>query len=158
MKSRKRSGMSLLEILIVLSILAILIAIVAPRILGSQQKADIKATQLQIAQIEEALKLYAADNRTFPNTEEGLMALLLPPDDERRARNWDGPYFDGDDVPFDPWGNEFQYEYPPSRNRRDIPDIWSWGPDGLENTDDDIGNFPTDNERRSGSDSRRDRD
>lgn len=151
-----RSGMSLLEILIVLSILAVLIAIVAPRILGSQQKADIKSTRLQIANIEEALKLYAADNRSFPNTEEGMLALLVRPDDERRSRNWDGPYFDGDAVPVDPWGNEFQYEYPPTRNRRDIPDIWSWGPDGLENTDDDIGNFPAEGEAGASGDYMRD--
>lgn len=139
----KRAGMSLLEILIVLSILAVLIAIVAPRILGSQKKADIKSAKLQIANIEEALKLYAADNRTFPTTEEGLKALISKPDDEKRTRSWDGPYFDGEDVPVDPWGNEFRYEYPPTKNQRDFPDLWSLGPDGMENTDDDIGNFST---------------
>jgi general secretion pathway protein G len=103
----KRSGMSLLEILIVLSIMAVLIAIIAPRILGSQKKADIKATKLQISNIEEALKLYAADNRTFPNTEEGIAALFEAPADEKRAKNWEGPYFDGDGVqirvPLNPW-------------------------------------------------------
>ncbi|MBX3418057.1 MAG: type II secretion system major pseudopilin GspG [Pirellulaceae bacterium] len=153
----KRSGMSLLEILIVLSILAVLIAIVAPRILGSQKKADIKSTRLQIANVEEALKLYAADNRTFPSTEEGLLALMVKPDDEKRARSWDGPYFDGEETPSDPWGNEFRYEYPPTKNKRDFPDIWSLGPDGVENTEDDIGNFTTDSERGSDSDIRSDR-
>jgi general secretion pathway protein G len=137
----KRSGMSLLEILIVLSILAVLIAIIAPRILGSQKKADIKSTNLQISNIEEALKLYAADNRTFPNTEEGLLALLERPSDEKRGKSWDGPYFDGEEVPADPWGNEFNYEYPPVNGKRDFPNIWSNGPDSEENTEDDIVNW-----------------
>lgn len=137
----KRSGMSLLEILIVLSILAVLIAIIAPRILGSQKKADIKATRLQISNIEEALKLYAADNRTFPNTEEGLLAMMEKPSDEKRAKNWDGPYFDGEGAPVDPWGNEFSYEYPPTQGKRDFPDIWSSGPDGEQNNEDDITNW-----------------
>ena len=137
----KRSGMSLLEILIVLSIMAVLIAIIAPRILGSQKKADIKATRLQISNIEEAVKLYAADNRTFPQSEEGLAALFDKPADEKRAKNWDGPYFDGEESPVDPWGNEFKYEYPPTHGTRDFPDIWSFGPDGEENTDDDIVNW-----------------
>jgi general secretion pathway protein G len=137
----KRSGMTLLEILIVLSILAVLIAIIAPRILGSQKKADIKAANLQISNISEALKLYAADNRSFPSTEEGLAALLEKPSDEKRAKAWDGPYFDGEELPADPWGNEFHYEYPPKNNTRDFPDIWSNGPDGEENTDDDLTNW-----------------
>ncbi len=153
----KRSGMSLLEILIVLSIMAVLIAIIAPRILGSQKKADIKATNLQIDGIEEALKMYAADNRTFPNTEEGLLALLEKPADEKRAKAWDGPYFDGEDLPADPWGNEFNYEYPPTRNKRDFPDIWSNGPDGEENTDDDLGNFKKESDDSTSSDSGDDR-
>jgi general secretion pathway protein G len=140
----KRSGMSLLEILIVLSIMAVLIAIIAPRILGSQKKADIKATKLQISNIEEALKLYAADNRTFPNTEEGIAALFEAPADEKRAKNWEGPYFDGDGVPVDPWGNEFKFEYPSTHGSRDFPDIWSFGPDGEDNTEDDIANFSSD--------------
>jgi len=150
----KRSGMSLLEILIVLSIMAVLIAIIAPRILGSQKKADIKATKLQISNIEEALKLYAADNRTFPNTEEGIIALFEAPSDEKRAKNWDGPYFDGDGAPVDPWGNEFKYEYPSTHGSRDFPDIWSFGPDGEDNTDDDIANFSGESsESGSGSNS-----
>ncbi len=146
--------MSLLEILIVLSIMAVLIAIIAPRILGSQKKADIKATKLQISNIEEALKLYAADNRTFPNTEEGLIALFEAPADEKRSKNWDGPYFDGDGAPVDPWGNEFKYEYPSTHGSRDFPDIWSFGPDGEDNTEDDIANFSnSDSESGSSSDS-----
>lgn len=137
----KRSGMTLLEILIVLSILAVLIAIIAPRILGSQKIADVKATKLQVSNIEQALKLYAADCRTFPQTEEGLAALMSKPADEKRAKNWDGPYFDGETSPVDPWDNEFKYEYPPSHGKRDFPDIWSLGPDGEENTEDDIVNW-----------------
>lgn len=149
----KRTGMSLLEILIVLSIMAVLIAIIAPRILGSQKKADIKATKLQLDGIEQALKMYAADNRTFPQTEEGLDALLEAPSDEKRSKNWAGPYFDGEELPRDPWANEFHYEYPPSHGKRDFPDVWSSGPDGEENTPDDIINWKADSSGDSSSNS-----
>ena len=66
---------------------------------------------------------------------------LSKPADEKRAQNWDGPYFDGENSPVDPWGNEFKYEYPPSHGKRDFPDISSIGPDGEENTEDDIVNW-----------------
>jgi general secretion pathway protein G len=140
-KKNRRRGFTLLELMIVLVILVLLFAMVGPRLLGSQRKADIKATQTQIGSLEAALNLYAVDMRTFPSSEDGLMALIEPPSDERAAQQWAGPYLDDDVLPMDPWGNEFSYEYPPSRNTHDKPDIWSLGPDGEEDTDDDIGNW-----------------
>jgi general secretion pathway protein G len=139
----KRSGMTLLEILIVLSILAVLIAIIAPRILNSQKKADVNTAKVQLAGIESALKNFAVDNRTFPQTEEGLKALLEKPADEKRFKNWDGPYFEKNALPVDPWGNEFKYEYPSTHGLPDSPDVWSLGPDGEDKTEDDIVNWTT---------------
>lgn len=138
---RRRRAFTLLELMIVLVILVLLFAMVGPRLLGSQRKADIKAAQTQIGSLEAALNLYAVDMRTFPSSEDGLLALIEPPSDERSAQRWDGPYLDDDMLPRDPWDNEYQYEYPPSRNSRDFPDIWSLGPDGEPDTDDDIGNW-----------------
>lgn len=149
----KRLGMTLLEILIVLSILAVLIAIIAPRILGSQKKADIKSARIQISNLEQALNNYAVENRTFPQTEEGLAVLLSKPADEKRAKNWDGPYLDGEGLPTDPWGNEFKYEYPQTHGTRDFPDIWSFGPDGEENSEDDIVNWKTNGDGQTPNDS-----
>ncbi len=139
--NRRRQAFTLLELMIVLVILVLLFAMVGPRLLGSQKKADIKAAQTQIGSLEAALKLYSVDMRTFPSSEDGLQALIEPPSDERAAAKWDGPYLDDDVLPVDPWDNPFEYEYPPTNNSRDFPDIWSVGPDGESDTDDDIGNW-----------------
>ena len=82
----KRRGLTLLELMIVLIILVGLLAIVGPRLLGSQKKADIKTAQAQIGSFEGALKMYTVDMKIFPDTEDGLGALLKAPDDERRAK------------------------------------------------------------------------
>ncbi|MCU0960511.1 MAG: type II secretion system major pseudopilin GspG [Pirellulaceae bacterium] len=140
-RKNHRAGFTLLELMIVLVILVLLFAMVGPRLLGSQKKADIKAAQTQIGNFESALNLYAVEMRTFPSTEDGLQALFEPPADERSAAKWDGPYLDGNALPLDPWDNPYQYEYPAVNNRRDFPDIWSWGPDGEADTDDDIVNW-----------------
>lgn len=140
-----RRGFSLVELMIVLAILVLLAGLVLPRLLGQQNKADIKATQTQLNSFKQALQNYSIDNRTFPNTEEGLLALFRRPEDEQRARKWDGPYMD-DDLPVDPWGNDYNYEYPPAEGERDFPKIWSNGPDGESGTEDDIKNWTGDSE------------
>ena len=133
-----------MEMLIVLGILVMLVALVAPRFLGAAKKADIQTAQTQIGLFRGALEKYALDTKNFPATEEGLRALFEPPaeSEESSVSGWEGPYMDGE-VPKDPWGNEFQYAYPPERGTRDFPDIWSLGPDGEDNTEDDITNWGT---------------
>lgn len=134
-----RRGFTLVELMVVLAILVLLVAMVGPRLLGSQKKADVKATMQQINNLESCLQLYAVDNRTFPTTEEGLGQLLNRPIDETRSVNWDGPYLEADALPSDPWGRPYKYEFPPTRGRRnDTPIVWSFGPDGQDNTEDDI--------------------
>ncbi|MEZ6120838.1 MAG: type II secretion system major pseudopilin GspG [Pirellulaceae bacterium] len=144
MNHRKRNdqrGFTLVEVMIVLAILVLLIAMVGPRLLSQQDKADKQLTLTQINSIEEALKFYKVDNRTYPSTEEGLASLLTKPTDEARGRNWDGPYLEENTVPVDAWGNQIQYQYPGTRGSADSPDIWSLGPDGQDNTEDDITNW-----------------
>jgi general secretion pathway protein G len=72
--------------------------------------------------------------------ESRLEALIEQPADQDRAKNWDGPYLL---MPLeDPWDNEFQYAFPGARGGDETrPDIWSLGPDGKDNTEDDIGNW-----------------
>ena len=140
MKTRlKRTGLTLLELMIVLIILVGLLAIVGPRLLGTQKKADIKTTQAQIGSFEGALKMYSVDMKTYPDSEDGLSALLKAPDDERRAKMWDGPYLDEEKLPLDPWGNEYQYEFDPASGDSK-PRIFSAGPDGETDTEDDVAN------------------
>lgn len=136
---RRRQGFSLVELMIVLAILVLLAGLVLPRLLGQQNKADIKATQTQINSFKMALQNYAVDVRTFPDTESGLRALVTKPENEQQARKWDGSYLD--EIPVDPWGNAYNYEYPPTKGALDFPNIWSNGPDGESDTDDDIKNW-----------------
>src|SRR5512137_2071934 len=114
---RKRSAFTLVELLIVLAILVMLLALVVPRFLGSQKKADRQAAQAQIELLRGALERYAVDMKDFPTTEQGLDALLSAPSDqeESKAANWDGPYLNKDELPIDPWGNDYQYAYPAER-------------------------------------------
>jgi general secretion pathway protein G len=142
--SRKRlaSGFTLVEIMVVLAILVLLVALVGPRVLKTQDKADLKITRTQISNLESCLKYYKNDVRTYPTTEEGLQALVQKPADEARSQNWAGPYLDEDALPTDPWGNKFRYEYPPTHGTSaEKPNIWSAGPDGKDDTEDDIYNW-----------------
>ncbi len=142
-----RRGLTLLELMIVLIILVGLLAIVGPRLLGSQKKADIRTAQAQIGNIESALEMYYVDMKNYPDSETGLAALLEAPDDERAARNWSGPYLDEKKLPLDPWGNEYGYENEAAEEGgENKPRIFSNGPDGEPDTDDDIANRSRDGE------------
>lgn len=132
-----RGGFTLVEMLVVLGILVVLVSLVAPRIIGSQKKADIKAAKTQIGMIKAALEHYALDTKGYPTTEQGLQALIERPADLDESTPWEGPYLSGA-LPRDPWGNEYMYEYPGTHTNSDEPEIWSLGPDKEDNTEDDI--------------------
>ena len=161
----RRSGFTLTELLIVMAILVLLVSLVGPRLLGSKKKADVSAVKTQIGMFQSALERYAVDMNTFPSDQHGLQALVSKPggagdsvdapaddlgddlalDDGSgestgggNASNWDGPYLKQSTLPKDPWGNSYGYAYPPKKGDSDVPDIWSFGPDGKENTEDDI--------------------
>ncbi len=156
-----RYGFTLVELLIVMAILVLLVSMVGPRLLGSKAKADISSVKTQIGMLQAALERYAIDMNTFPSKEQGLQALITEPsadsldgegdsggeefalegddsDSEGSGSNWDGPYLKADTLPKDPWGNKYGYEFPATHNKQGVPDIWSFGPDGQENTEDDI--------------------
>jgi general secretion pathway protein G len=135
-----RAGFTLVEMLIVLGILVLLLSMVVPRFLGSAKKAKIDAAKTQIGMFRAALEHYAVDCNDFPTTEQGLEALGTQPADLPENVTWGGPYITGT-IGVDPWGNAYQYEYPPTHGTQDLPDIWSYGPDGEEGTDDDITNW-----------------
>jgi general secretion pathway protein G len=139
--------------MIVLIILVGLIALVGPRLLGSQKKADIRTAQVQIGNLVSALKMYAVDMKTYPSTEDGLQMLIKGPEDERLARNWSGPYIEGSKLPIDPWGNDFQYEFGTEEGSSDFPRIFSMGPDGQAGIEDDIANQAAAGEEESDSNS-----
>ncbi|NLE39976.1 MAG: type II secretion system major pseudopilin GspG [Pirellulaceae bacterium] len=140
---RRRKGFTLVEVLVVMAILVLLAGLVAPKVLGSKKKADENAAKTQIGALKGALERYALDMNDFPTTEQGLSVLVEEPEgseegEETAGGKWDGPYLSDDAVPADPWGNLYQYEYPPTHGKGKDPEIWSYGPDGQDDTEDDI--------------------
>ncbi|MCA9097893.1 MAG: type II secretion system major pseudopilin GspG [Planctomycetaceae bacterium] len=157
-RNNRRRGFTLVEILIVLGIMVFLLAMVGPRLLGSKQKADIQAAKTQIGLFEQSLQSYVLDMNTFPETEAGLAALIEKPEGssegegEGKKDKWDGPYLQKTTLPKDPWGNDYQYEFPPSHGKGKDPEIWSYGPDGQDNTEDDIVNWEKEDSENGAAD------
>lgn len=141
-KQSDRKGFTLIEMLVVLAILVLLMSLVGPRILKSRDKADINTTKSQIGMLEGSLESYALDMRTYPATEQGLLALVEKSSDDDSSPSWAGPYITKSKLPKDPWGRDYQYEFPPTHGLDETrPDIWSLGPDGEDNTEDDVVNW-----------------
>jgi general secretion pathway protein G len=133
---RSTQGFTLVEMLLVLVILATLAAIVIPKFAGRSQQAKITAAASQISSFELALDQFEVDNGYYPKS-GALIELTEAP---ANASNWKGPYLKN--VPLDPWGNPYTYEYPGKHNANSY-DILSNGPDGRSGTDDDINNWST---------------
>lgn len=129
--SRGESGFSLIELMIVLVILGLLVAALVPRIMSRPDEARVTAAKVDIKSIVSALQYYKLDNGRYPTTEQGLQALITKPDTGPEPRNYQsGGYLETDDVPQDPWGNEYIYRSP-GENDRDY-EIISYGADGEE--------------------------
>lgn len=129
MKNGSRSrGFTLIEIMVVMVILGLLVALVAPNIMGRGDEARVTTTKAQLRQISNALDLYRLDNSHYPSTEQGLEALVEKPTGSPEPSNWNP---DGymNSVPTDPWGNEYQYVQPGSEGPYDL---YSYGADGRE--------------------------
>lgn len=130
-----KGGFTLVEMLLVLVILATLAAIVVPKFAGRTEQAKITAAQTQIANLEIVLDAFEVDNGFYPKGSDGLGDLVDPPSN---TPDWRGPYMD--EVPVDPWGNPYVYEYPGKHNARGF-DLMSMGPDGRSGGGDDITNW-----------------
>jgi len=134
----RQSAFTLVELLLVLTILAILAGIVLPSMVGRGQQARISAAKADIATFKTALGMFEVDNGFFPKGRTGLQALVQKPSN---AQNWHGPYLaDKTTVPPDLWGNPYVYECPGKHNPTSF-DIMSMGPDGRIGGDDDVCNW-----------------
>jgi len=126
-----KRGFTLLEILIVITILGILASLVAVKIMDRPGEARILKAQLDIQTLENAFKLFKLDNAFYPSTEQGLRALVEKPSIGRIPNKWrESGYLEKGVLPKDPWGNDYLYLSPGIHNR-DL-DIWSYGADGEE--------------------------
>ena len=126
---------TLVELMLVVTIIGILAALVIPKIAGKGKEARIKAAYADIhGGIKGALGQYEVDMGSYP---KNLQDLIVAPGN---ARNWHGPYFDPPVLPNDPWGNPYIYYFPGKHNPSSY-DLLSAGLDAKEGTDDDIGNW-----------------
>ena len=139
---RAQRGFTLIEIMVVVVIIGLLAAIVAPNIIGRIDQAAVARARQDIRAIESALGLYRMDNFKYPSTTEGLQALVSKPGDG--AANWKrGGYLQR--LPKDPWDSPYRYQYPGQRGGE--LDIFSYGADGQEGGQEinaDIGNWDLD--------------
>ncbi|MDJ0938922.1 MAG: type II secretion system major pseudopilin GspG [Woeseiaceae bacterium] len=134
-------GFTLIEIMVVVIIIGLLAAIVAPQVIGNIDKAQVTKAKVEIEAIEDAMKFYRLDNFQYPTTEQGIEALVSQPNDPS-IRNWrPGGYLE--EVPRDPWGNPYQYLNPGNNGEIDIYTLGRDGRPGGEGIDADIGNWAT---------------
>jgi len=132
---RKRQAFTLVELLLVLSILALLAGLVLPKLVGTGEKAKVKTAIAQIGAFKSALEMFEVDNGKFPPGRSGLQDLIVKP--RYASQDW---HMYLDKIPKDPWGNDYIYECP-GRHNPNSYDISSPGPDAQAGNEDDIGNW-----------------
>lgn len=123
-RRRRQAGITLIEMLVVMTIIALFATLVAPQLLNQGDKAKVTKARADIAGLKTALTMYKLDTGVFPTTEQGLKALEIAPS---TIKNWNGPYL-RDALANDPWGNPYDYRFPGQRGLE--PDILSYGADG----------------------------
>jgi general secretion pathway protein G len=142
MKSARRTGFTLVEVLLVLAIIGVIAVMVVPNLIGSQQRANIQATKIKIKSMETAVEMYATANAgEFPQgASEEVITMLSSATQDADGRTVP-PYLT--EYPRDPWQQVLFYEYPTSKPTNGKPAIWSAGPN-KQNEDgggDDVNNW-----------------
>jgi len=136
----KKLGFTLIEVLVVVAILAILAAIVVPRIMDRPDEAKRVAAKADIGAIVQALKLYRLDNGGYPTTDQGLAALVQKPTTNPVPGNWkQGGYLER--LPKDPWGGDYQFLSPGVKGEIDVFSLGADRAQGGEGNAADIGNW-----------------
>jgi general secretion pathway protein G len=126
----------LIEVMLVMTIIVIMASFAVVAVGRFQRKAQANQAKIQVQALKTAIDGYNLDIGMYP---PDLTALRNPPGGLPNPQKWQGPYLDTE-VPADPWGRYYQYQSP-GRQNTDTFDVWSLGPDGSDNTADDVGNW-----------------
>lgn len=136
----RQAGFTLIEIMVVVVILGILAAMVAPKILSRPDQAKVTVARSDIETLSQALELYRLDNGLYPNLDQGLDALSTKPTTPPEPRNWN-PEGYLKKAPLDPWGNPYMYLQPGTHGKYDLYSLGADGREGGEGLDADISNW-----------------
>jgi general secretion pathway protein G len=123
-RDRGEAGFTLVEMLVVITIIGLIVGLVGPRVLNYLSESKVKTARIQIESFSAALDLYYLDNGRYPSANEGLTALVQRPG---ALESWNGPYLKSGSVPNDPWGHAYVYKMPGDRSAYEIS---SYGPKG----------------------------
>ncbi len=139
-RSRRRGerGFTLVEILVVITIIGLIMALVGPRVLNYLSESKVKTAKIQIQSFASALDLFYLDAGRYPSSAEGLGALVQP---VGGATAWNGPYLKGGNVPLDPWGKAYMYRSPGEHGAYDVVSLGSDGQEGGSGTAADIASW-----------------
>ena len=129
-------GFTLIELMVVMVIIGLLAALVAPRLFPKLGKGKQAAAKAQIELLGQALDQYRLDTGAYPSTQEGLNALMTNPGQEK----WDGPYLKKN-LPLDPWGRPYFYQNPGTHGEYDLYSLGRDNKPGGEGEDQDVNNW-----------------
>ncbi len=133
-------GFTLVEILVVITIIGLIMGLVGPRVLNYLSESKVKAATIQIQSFSSALDLFYLDLGRYPSTSEGLGALVQRP---AGSSGWNGPYLKNAAVPNDPWGHPYRYRSPSDHGPFEIVSLGSDGKEGGVGTAADIKSWET---------------
>jgi general secretion pathway protein G len=125
-RAHRQRGFTLVEMLVVITIIALIMSLVGPRVLNYLTESKVKAARIQIQSFSSALDLLFLDTGRYPSSADGLVALVKP---TSSLPGWNGPYLKGGSLPNDPWGKPYVYRSPAERSAYEIV---SYGADGQE--------------------------
>jgi general secretion pathway protein G len=134
-RGHDQRGFTLVEMLVVITIIGLIMALVGPRVLNYLSESKVKAAKIQIQSFSSALDLFYLDEGRYPSTAEGLVALVKP---VAGLTAWNGPYLRSGVVPDDPWGKPYAYRSPGERSSYEIISFGSDGQEGGTGTASDI--------------------
>lgn len=136
-RSRHQHGFTLIEIMVVVVIIGILAALIVPRLMDRPDQARVVAARQDIGALMQALKLYRLDNGRYPTSQQGLKALVTPP--QAGGLGATNPYIER--LPNDPWGHPYQYQNPGKHGEIDVFSLGADGAEGGEAGNADIGSW-----------------